>query len=404
MNKLQESYNRRKDWYLLATFSAALVLMLLNRGSIASGFGQVKNAISPLVYGIVFAFILNVPMSFIEDNIKKYSKNKLKSKRVISIILTYVVVLIILTLLLVVVIPQLIETITTLANNASSLVSSLSANINSITDFFHVNFNLDLTTAAGFEDLANQLGISIESISANIQNLLDNFGTGIINSLQNFGSGLYNIFMGLIVAVYLLAAKETFIRQIKKTMICIFSKKIGNIVLNNTRIVIDIFKHFISGQLLEAIIIGALVFLTMTVLKLPYALIIGCIVAVLAIIPIFGNIIAMIIGSILILAVDPWQALYFIIAYQVIQQLENSLIYPRVVGSSVGLPAIWTLLAVAIFGGLAGLGGMLIGVPVTASVYTLGSKLVRYIITRKKIMINEDGYFESIKEISEEKI
>ena len=396
MNKFKESYNKRKDWYFIVTFSALLVLMLLNKGLIASGFNQLNNAISPLIYGIAFAFILNVPMSFIETKLISFSKKKEKNKRGISIIFTYVFVIIILTLLLVVVIPQLIETVSTIANNASSLLAGLTTNVNNIADFFNVNFNLDLTTAEGFEDLANQLGINIETISDSIQNILNDFGSSIISSLQSFGSGLFNIFLGLIIAIYLLASKEKFVRQLKKLIICFLPKDAANIFVENSRVVINIFKHFISGQLLEAIIIGVLVFLTMTILNLPYALIIGCIVAVLAIIPVFGNIIAMIIGAILILAVNPWQALYFIIAYQVIQQLENNLIYPRVVGSSVGLPPIWTLLAVSIFGALSGLGGMLVGIPITASAYALGTKLVRHIMHTKKVIIDDDGYYKDL--------
>ena len=335
---------------------------------------------------------------FIEKQLKKYSKDNSKSKRVYSIIITYVFFIVILTLLLIVIIPQLIETLTTLANNVSSLLVGLTTNVNSITEFLHINFNLDVSSATSYEDLANQLGVNIESVSAYITAILNNFGNGIIASLQNFGSGLYNIFLGLIIAVYLLAAREKFQRQLRKILICIVPRDTANIILKNSEIVAGIFRHFISGQLLEAVIIGVLIFITMSVLHLPYAIIIGCIAAVLAIIPIFGNIIAMIIGAILILAVNPLQSLYFIIAYQVIQQIENNLIYPRVVGSSVGLPAVWTLLAVAVFGGLAGLGGMLVGVPVTASIYTLGSKLVHHVMRRKKVRIAADGYYISTAE------
>ena len=392
MNKIYKSFLKNKDWYLYGLYVFILTLIILNRNSIYQGLLAINIAFSPLFTGIVLAFIFNIPMRVIENFLKKHSKKPQNSKRGWAIFLTYILIFGILAIFFGLIIPQLILTISHLAQNANDLIYDIINNFDSVISFFHINFNIDISSTSALDASLANLGFDLDSVISTLQSLLNSFSSNIGSYLNSIRSGIYSIFLGLILAIYLLASKEKFLHQFKKVIVAITPVKVSNLLIENGRIVINIFASFVSGQLLEACIIGLLIYIIMLILSLPFAILISCIVTFLALIPIFGNIVAMILGAIIILAVNPIQSLYFIIAYQIVQQFENNVIYPRVVGSSVGLPPIFTLLAISIFGGLYGLNGMLIGVPVTASLYTLGAKLFNYLINKRNLVIKTDGY------------
>jgi len=196
-----------------------------------------------------------------------------------------------------------------------------------------------------------------------------------------FFSGVINLFMGFVFAIYMLLQKEKLIKQFKKLFKAYLPEDKSRKLFYIGTITNDTFKKFFGGQFIEAVLLGILCFIGMTIFKMPYALTISVVIGVTALIPVFGAFFGTIIGAILILAVNPTQAFWFVIYIVVIQQIDGNFIYPKVVGDSVGLPGIWVMLAVIVGGNSLGIVGMLIGVPVASIVY----KLVKEYVNRNKI-------------------
>lgn len=338
----------------LITYTLILIAALINFNTIISFIGRTVIVLKPLWIGILLAIILNVPMSMFESKIFGTSNKKI---RVITIIMSLLIVLLFITGLFVWVIPDLIDSV-------SGLLKGLPKYVNDVTHFLNNIFkNTELGEYLNLSNGAN----TTKFLSSIFKSIINNFS----NILSNSAGVLINLVTGLIIAIYLLFDKEKIIKNIKKIIdkTCDedLSKKINRVgSLTNKA-----FNDFFAYQCLECVILGCLMFVAFKIFGFPYSTTIAFLTAVTAVIPIFGATIACIVGALLIATQSFPEAIIFVIVFQVIQQLENNLIYPNVVGKHVGLPPIITILAITVGAKIGGVIGMLICIPITSVIYTL---------------------------------
>lgn len=346
-----------------------------NIGIVLESIGFVFKLFMPFIVGIAVAFVLNVPMKTIEERLvnKIFGKHRrlYKYKRPISIILTFILAVGIIQIVFFLFVPELIRTFKTIQENMPTYWISIKVLIKDIC----IKSNISSESISEIEGYINNLLINWEMTVKNMMGFLGkgsiqflNTTVGITTSIMSW---IFTFIMSIVFSIYMLAQKEIFIRQLKKLIYAVWSKEKANRITYIAATSNRIFTKFISGQFLEALIIGGLCFLGMIVFSFPYALMISVLVGFTALIPVFGAFIGTLIGAFLIMMINPMQSIWFILFIIILQQVEGNLIYPRVVGQSIGLPGIWVLLAVVIGGSLAGAVGMLLGVPVCSVVYTL---------------------------------
>ena len=394
--KYRDEIKKIKPLLIAITYCVLLIFVVINFNAISAWVSRFIRLLTPFFYVFWIAFVLNIPMRSCEEFIVKHVKKDnfiYKKKRGISILFAIIVMFSLIGLFMSIIIPQLFVTIVNLINNLARYANSLLSNINVVFEFLHMdpldfNVNGDL-----INEIMRAIGIDLNNLSTTINNIVSGIssaGFSIFNNIGKFIVELGNWFMGFMLSIYLLGSKETFIRQIKKVIASIFNYDLCQDILAVSSKINEIFNNFISGQLLEALIIGTLIYIALLLFRMPFAILIGAVASVMALVPVFGPTIACVIGFVLILSVNPVQAVLFVVVYQTVQQIENTVIYPKVVGNSVGLPGIWTLLSIVVFGGLFGVIGMLLAVPFTACVYTFGSMLVNHSLRRKRLIVSSD--------------
>ena len=386
MKNIKDELLKVKPWLIVISFAALMVFIVINFGAIINILGIVFSNLNVLFYGLVMAFVMNIPMVKIENAILNNTSDESiirKFKRGISITLSAILFIAVITMLIMFILPELSESIIRLINNLANYFNSLIGNINQFLDYLHVD--TENLNNVKLENLLNSLGLDYASIIQNASSALIG-GTGDILSKQigYVGNLLFDIFMGFVVSMYLLGSKENLIRQFKKVIVAIFSHDIASYILRICRVSNDIFKDFVGGKLIEVIIVGLMVYVSMIIFKLPFALLISCLCAIMTIIPVVGSLIATIIACLLLASDSIFYALGFFVIYQIVQNLDGNLIYPKIIGKSLGLPALWILVSVLFFGGLFGAVGMLIAVPFTACIYTFFTDFINYRLKVKK--------------------
>ncbi|MDD6005635.1 MAG: AI-2E family transporter [Firmicutes bacterium] len=386
MKNIKDELLKVKPWLIVISFAALMVFIVINFGAIINILGIVFSNLNVLFYGLVMAFVMNIPMVKIENAILNNTSDESiirKFKRGISITLSAILFIAVITMLIMFILPELSESIIRLINNLANYFNSLIGNINQFLDYLHVD--TENLNNVKLENLLNSLGLDYASIIQNASSALIG-GTGDILSKQigYVGNLLFDIFMGFVVSMYLLGSKENLIRQFKKVIVAIFSHDIASYILRICRVSNDIFKDFVGGKLIEVIIVGLMVYVSMIIFKLPFALLISCLCAIMTIIPVVGSLIATIIACLLLASDNIFYALGFFVIYQIVQNLDGNLIYPKIIGKSLGLPALWILVSVLFFGGLFGAVGMLIAVPFTACIYTFFTDFINYRLKVKK--------------------
>lgn len=313
--------------------------------------------------------VINVPMSFLEKKLfgkakEKGSKVAGKLARPVSLLLTIVLVVGVIVLVMFGLIPQLTETIGSLMNSIADFIPQMQSWVR---EFTHNNREImDLVNQMEFNpNKAIQWGMSI------LGNGAGNFMNTTMTAVGSIVSGVTTFFIAFSFACYILFQKEKLHVQVRKVFFAFIPKRKAEVILEVCSLTYRTFANFLAGQCLEAVILGSMFVITLSILKMPYALLIGIIIAFTALIPIFGAFIGCALGCLLIFMVSPKQAILFILVFLILQQIEGNLIYPHVVGSSVGLPSIWVLAAVTVGGNLLGIVGMLIFIPLVSVLYTL---------------------------------
>ena len=338
--------------------------------------------IFPFVLGGAIAFLTNVPMSFLEkkifENVKKKNKIVRKLKRPISLILTIVLVVGVIALVMFGVIPQLTRTMGTLVTSINDFIPQMQSWIG---EFFHNNQEImNLVDQIEFDpDQAIKWGISL------LGNGAGNMMNTTMSAVGSIVSGVATFFIAFSFACYILFQKEKLHIQIRKVFFAFLPRQKADAFLKVCSLTYRTFANFLAGQCLEAVILGSMFVVTLSILRMPYALLIGILIAFTALIPIFGAFIGCAVGSFLIFMVNPQQAILFVIVFLVLQQIEGNLIYPHVVGESVGLPSIWVLAAVTIGGNLMGIVGMLVFIPLLSVLYTIFREFVYLRLKKQNI-------------------
>lgn len=328
------------------------------------------SAAIPLLLGGVLAFILNIPVSFYERKLFPNSQKPslIKCRRAVCIAAAFVTVFAVLVLVVWLVVPQLVSGVQLLAAEVPGAISSFIIWLNTL------EFMPDDTIAAlSSVDWSSKLDQILDVLLSGIGSVTDI----VFRALSGVVSGIVSAVLSLIFAVYILASKEKLGRQFERVMNRYLKRSWTDRIEYLLSVFDDSFHRYLVGQCTEAVILGVLCTLGMLVFRLPYATMIGALIAVTALIPIAGAYIGAGVGAFMILTVSPAKALIFLVFILVLQQLEGNLIYPRVVGSSMGLPAIWVLAAVTVGGGIMGIGGIILGVPIAAALYRLLRENVR---------------------------
>lgn len=366
----------------LIVFTALLVVALWKFDVVLDVLKTIGQIIFPFILGGAIVFVINVPMSFLEkkifENIKKENKAARKLARPVSLLLTIVLVVGVIALVMIGVIPQLTKTMGSLMINITDFIPQIKIWIR---DFFHDNREImKLVDQVQFKpDQAIRWGISL------LGNGAGNMMNTTVSAVGSVVSGLATFFIAFSFACYVLFQKEKLHVQIRKVLFAFLPKQKADAFLKVCSLTYRTFANFLTGQCLEAVILGCMFVVTLSILRMPYALLIGVLIAFTALIPIFGAFIGCAVGSFLIFMVSPKQAIIFIIVFLVLQQIEGNLIYPHVVGESVGLPSIWVLAAVTIGGNLMGIVGMLIFIPLLSVVYTIFRKVVYQRLKKRHI-------------------
>lgn len=347
----------------------------------------------PFVLGGAIAFVLNVPMNFFERHIfgnrkiMQYTAGK-KMARPLSLVVTLLSVIGVVGLVLFVVIPQLAETFSNLGASIQAFIPKVQEWAREIFDnkgeivmwVNQLEFNWDKMLQMGLDFFQNGAGSVLDST---------------FEAARSIISGVTTFFIAFVFACYILLQKERLNVQVRKVLFAFMPRGKAEATLEVCSLTYKTFSSFLTGQCVEAIILGSMFVITMSICRMPYALLVGVLIAFTALIPVFGAFIGCVVGAFLIFMVNPMQALGFVILFLVLQQIEGNFIYPHVVGNSVGLPSIWVLAAVSIGADLMGIVGMLVFIPIVSVVYALFREVV-YLKLRKR-ELEEQGKLEKNK-------
>lgn len=363
---------KTKQLMIIIAFAALMLWIVLNYTLFIDLVGYIVTLLMPLIVGLAIAFILNVPMKLLESKIFKIHKRKRKKLiRAISLTLSILLVFGILILIMFLVVPEFIEAIINITQTIPKTyawVDNLLVKINnSYPEIWEYVKNIDFKSI--------------------IDSSIYNAGT-IVSVVVGFLSGLISklviFFIGFIISIYILADKEKLVRQVKKILNAFFDKKVTNKIVSIVKLSNSTFTNFLTGQCLDSSLIGFLLFLILTILKLPYALILGVLFTITALIPYVGAFITLAIGIVLIGVTNPMGALWYTIIFFLLQQIDDNFTHPRIVGGSVGLPALWALLAVLVGGSIFGFIGMIISIPLASVLYSVLKDYINERLEKKK--------------------
>ena len=377
--------------FLVIAASLIFYYLLFHMNNVRAGFRTFTKTCMPIIDGLVLAYLMTPLVKHMERdffiplckrlNLNTESAKTKKGMRLLSALITVIFVFVLLYLLCASIIPQLIVSIQNIALQLPVYATNLQDWIQKL---FENNDDLAGIVTSLINQYSNELEDNLNSkLVPQLNVILTRFSSSNFYSMLELLVTAWYLLIGLIISVYLLVSKESFAGQSKKIIYAIWEEETANKLISNIRFVNATFGGFINGKLVDSLIIGLICFIGMTLLQLPYPLLISVIVGITNIIPFFGPYLGAIPSIVLILMVNPKQAVLFIIVFLVLQQIEGNLIYPHVVGESVGLPSIWVLAAVTVGGNLMGIVGMLVFIPLLSVFYTIFREFV-YLRLKKK--------------------
>lgn len=356
-------------------------LAIKNIAVVTSYLGTFISYFTPFILGAALAFVINVPMTKIEGFLFKKvpddPKTRLQKcasalKRPVSMLIALILVFGAIVLAGVIIVPQV-------ASGLESLAAALPGAMDRLQEWIDSNAH----RINVIENLMNKVDIDLESVGRELANTAKGWATAILDSgfstVSNIVNGIFQFVIGLVFAIYILLQKEKLGRQGKQIVYAAFSEKTADKIMYITGMTRDVFKGFISGQCVDGIINAILFFIILTILGIPYAVMLSIFSGFMAMIPIIGSFIGAGVGVIIVLIMDPSQVLYFIIMYIIVQQIDGNVIYPLIAGNSMGLPSIWVLMAVTVGGSMMGILGMILFIPICSVLY----KLTRHYVLRR---------------------
>ena len=370
---------------------------------VRSVYAVIKGVVSPFVLGASLAFIINVPMRAIERLLGGIQNGKLR--RLVAVLATFAALLLVLALVFWLLIPQLTETIQSLIPKLSTFAVELEASVKAF-----LNENPQVMQWIGANtDLENLdwSGLAQKAISM-VGNGVSTILGSAFTAIGSITGAVVNTVIAIVFAVYCLFQKETLVRQGRKLLYAFLPEKFSDSVIRILRLTNTTFSNFLSGQCVEVCILGCLFAVAMAIFQMPYVPLVSVLVAVTAFIPVVGAWVGCVLGAFFILVANPIQALWFVIMFLILQQIENNMIYPRVVGTSIGLSGMWVLVAVTVGGELMGIAGMFLMIPVASVIYTLlrevtNKRLINREIEPEKLRDHPLEYSSKIKQRRKEK-
>lgn len=360
--------DKKKYGLIFAGVAGCILLywVLFQTERLVRAYSAVMTVLSPFLVGAVLAFILNVPMRSFENMLGFVKKDG--AKRPLALLLTVIALLLVLALAFGLLIPQIMETGSTFAAKLPAFFERVEV---AILDFLEnnpellnwVQDNVDLKNL----DIASIVKQAVDMVSGSVSTIV----VGTFSAIGTVTSGIVDMVVSLVFAIYCLFRKEILARQGRRLLYAFLPEKFSDATVRVLRLTNSTFSNFLSGQCLEVCILGCMFALSMAIFQMPYIPLVSVLVAVTAFIPIVGAFAGCILGALFILVDNPVQAVWFVAMFLVLQQIENNLIYPRVVGTSIGLPGMWVLVAVAVGGEIMGVAGMFLMIPLAAVLYVL---------------------------------
>lgn len=408
---MKEEYKPYIRWgvTVIAIFSACIMIFffLLRLDIIVRFFGKATEAVQSIIYGLVIAFILRPVASFWQEKIEAYlhrrfpnEEEKKKKKhhivaKGISVGIAMLIALLVIATVIGMIGPRVVDSIKNVVASSSGFLEKIEQWAYGLQDKHPELFS------AGGEAYQKALEYLEDWVNTDLLGWMNTLVTGFTTYVIGFFSSLMNWVLGLIVAIYALAERESFDGQAKKMVYAFLPVENANVVIAIARKTNQVFSGFISGKLIDSLIIGVLCFVGLSVLRMPYTLLISVIVGVTNVIPFFGPYVGAVPSAFLILLVNPIQCLYFIIFILVLQQIDGNIIGPKILGDSTGLSAFWVIFSILLFGGLFGFVGMVIGVPTFAVIYYLIKSGVEYLLWKKGLPV-ETQEFSGLYQVDEE--
>ena len=369
--------------FIVTALSIVLFFIIYNATGIYREIKSIFSILTPFIYGFAIAYILAIPMKFLETRVLNFldKKRKFKLKRMLAITITYVVAGIALGAFFSILIPEIARSISTLIENIPEYGMAVEHSVTVLVEKLQLDMNI-----------VNEIINDFRSISVYLTELAGKVVTYLIQFSAIITQSILNIIIGTIVSIYILTSKEKFFAQTKKLMYSILPKRPVNYIVELTRSSNKIFIGFLGGKLLESFIIAIICFVGMSIFKMPYALLVSFIIGITNIVPVFGPFIGAIPSIIIIFIASPIKALWFAIFVLVLQQFDGNILGPKILGNSIGISAFWVMFAIILGNGIFGFVGMIIGVPLFAVIYSIIKSIVEYQLSKKGLPINTEKY------------
>jgi len=377
--------NRRTVKILACMIAFAILLNVVvhNVTNVKMWFTKALGVMTPIIIGFALAFLINIPVTLIEKHLLKKRKGKISAllhrfRRPISICLSYITVIAVIAGVMGIMLPQFTAALTGAIGKIQPLVEQVRAYMTEYED-----------EAPELVRWINSFNIDWEAVRLQLNGYLKSGIVPAVNFVTTAATSVFgmatNVFLGIILSINILSIKEKLVRQVKSVLRAYLKPERAERIIEVGRMAHSVFTSFFTCQVTEALILAGLCYIGMLIFRFPYAFLISVIVGVTALVPIFGAWVATGIGAVLILTVKPVMAIWFVVFFVILQQIEGNMIYPRVVGTKVGLPAMWVLISITIGGGTLGVAGMLLSVPTCAVIYTVLRKSVNERIAQREL-------------------
>ncbi len=392
IQKDSKYYRLGKTLLWVIVLSALFVVTLINIGTVYASIKKIISVFSFVLYGIVFAYLMNPTLKQVEKLFQKiFSKSNMtdrgvrKLSRVLGALISLLVFIALVYGLLALVIPQIIDSLT-----ETFSPENLQKYYDQITNWLRQT--LKGTPLEGWMKQSDPLKVLQNWLAEKQENIMSALGS-VVTGAYGVGKVIFNMLIGVVVAMYLLISKERFIAQMKKLVVAVFKPRVANRVFEIGRLTNKSFGGFMVGKLIDSLIIGLISYIGMLIFGLPYPLFSSAMIGIFNIIPFFGPFIGIGIGAILIILQSPIQCLYFLIFEIILQQVDGNIIGPKILGGRLGISDFWILVSITVFGSFFGFGGMIMGVPVFTVIYTLVSEAVNKSLRKKKRSLQTEDYY-----------
>ena len=377
------------------TVSVATFLTLYRNQEFAAYGDQIFSILQPIVIGIVLAYLLNPVMVFIESHLSKFLKKYIKSEkkvkslsRMLGIAGAWLFFAVIIVVLVASILPTIWESIMNMVRSFPDEVNNLLVWLNEVVE-----------DGSEMEAFLNEAIVSVSAwfqtwLKETLLPQMEGYITSIMSGAIAGVKGVLNVFIGVVVSVYVLTSKDTFSGQAKKIVYAFFKPAKANVIIDTARKSHELFGGFITGKLLDSLIIGVLAYIALVIMKMPYAMLVAVIIGVTNIIPFFGPFIGAIPSFFIILLQDPTKSLYFLIFIFILQQIDGNIIGPKILGNTTGISAFWIVFSTTFFGGLWGFPGMVLGVPLTAVIHHIVGRILNYMLKKRGIPVETEEYIK----------